>query len=56
MDDEFTLTIKLGNDAMQTRRDIADALRAVVDKLESGALDGKIFDTNGNKVGSWEVK
>lgn len=58
----FTLTIELGNDAMQDGSDIAGALRKVAGKLAGcSARDlvgnsGKIMDVNGNSVGEWEVK
>ncbi len=58
----FTLTIELGNDAMQTRADIEGVLRelgqniAYMSDLPESGDDGKIMDLNGNTVGSWEVK
>lgn len=63
----FTLTIKLGNDAMQTPDDIAHALEqvstALVNNLpqyeaiaeHAGNARGPIWDDNGNRVGHWEV-
>jgi DUF917 family protein len=56
----FTLTIELGNDAMQDAQDVADALRAAADYIEqSGGFDhidaGKVRDVNGNTVGEWAV-
>lgn len=51
----FTLTIKLGNDAMQTPDDIAGALREVADTVQSGRGNGKIFDLNGNSVGQFDI-
>lgn len=58
----FNLTIKLGNDAMQSGDDVARALRSVADCLantyDSLTLPedaGAIFDLNGNTVGRWEV-
>jgi len=54
----FNVDIVLGNDAMQTAADVAEALRRLADRLEAyshdGALLGRIYDTNGNCVGSWE--
>lgn len=60
----FKLKIALGNDAMQTTTDVADALRGVADYI-AGIGDqpngdwhldaGSIRDVNGNTVGSWEV-
>ena len=54
----FTLTIKLGDDAMQNTHDVAEALHRVADKLHRlpAAREGVIIDTNGNTVGHWEVK
>lgn len=51
----FTLTIKLGNESMQSRKDIARVLRIVAQKLENSPqdFDGVIMDLNGNRVGSW---
>ncbi len=47
----------MGNDAMQTNGDVARALQAVADKLETGNpffTGSKILDANGNTVGSFE--
>ncbi len=55
----FTLTIELGNDAMQNQYDVRRALRELAsDKLINKWSDGgaKIMDANGNSVGQWEVK
>lgn len=50
----FVLSIKLGNDAMQTRDDVAAALRAAADSMQSNIdLDGRIRDDNGSGVGWW---
>lgn len=52
----FTLTITLGNDAMQTREDISGALRNVAAMLEwDVTTGGPIRDANGNTVGEWKV-
>ena len=56
---KFTLTITLGNDAMQLPEDVADALRRVADKLPTSfaaADEGIIRDLNGNNVGDWIVE
>lgn len=56
--DEFTLNIKLGNDAMQTPEDIAEALRKVANALDDGFLSTSnhgILDVNGNTVGEWKL-
>jgi len=51
--DRFTLSIELGNAAMQTGRDVADLLRRVADRLDDGLPDGPrpVRDLNGNTVG-----
>lgn len=52
----FTLTIKLGNDAMQTPEDISSALFDAAENITHGAYPtGIIWDENGNKVGEWGV-
>ena len=59
--EEFTLTIRLGNDAMQTGGDIADALHKVAERIDThrgGEIDsgvGRIMDDNGNHVGDWSI-
>ena len=56
---QFKLTVKLGNDAMQTGSDIAELLRALADRTECEALmergSGSVRDINGNTVGTWKV-
>ena len=62
----FTLSIELGNDAMQTQYDIARALIDTGSRLlrvpnASGRtpLDGDsgiVRDDNGNRVGGWHVE
>lgn len=49
----FTLKINLGNDAMQTTRDVAGALRRVAGWMETGTDRGRILDDNGNLVGEF---
>jgi hypothetical protein len=55
----FTLTIKLGNKAMQWRQDVAGALEDLAQDFrvfeDSKRVRGIIRDTNGNNVGSWEI-
>lgn len=52
----FRLEIKLGNDAMKDRVDVAVALHRVARRLESGSDDeGMIPDENDNHVGSWTL-
>ena len=58
---KFTLEIKLGNDAMQTPADIADALQDLAGDLkdapdiEPTPSAGTIRDINGNRIGHWQV-
>lgn len=51
----FSLEIRLGNAAMRTPEDVADALRRTADRLEGAqeCLRAEIRDLNGNVVGSW---
>lgn len=55
---EFTLTLKLGNAAMQTPADIAEALRTVANRLDAAGIYASetIMDLNGARVGSWEIQ
>ena len=51
---EFKVVIQLGNSAMSTDDDIANALDAVANKLRhgpNGSESGVIRDANGNIVG-----
>ena len=61
----FTLTIRTGNvafgddDAYARDREIARILRKVAKRLEDGSGDIEletVLDSNGNTVGTWEVK
>lgn len=55
--EQFTLTVKLGNEAMKTRDDVAKALRHAADALQAGLADeGAIRDDNGNRVGGWSFE
>jgi hypothetical protein len=55
----FTLQIELGNDAMSTANDVANALYALAGRMAgddsslSGA--GSVRDDNGNTVGRWSI-
>ena len=54
---EFVLSIRLGNDAMQSGPDVAAALRKVADRIESDLeARGKVRDANGNTVGEFEAR
>ena len=52
----FKLKIELGNEAMLTPEDVADALETVAAKLRNGNRQLPIFDTHGNKVGDYELR
>ena len=55
---QFILKINLGNDAMCTHIHVARALKEISDRFNYSSEDypkGKIFDVNGNAVGSWQV-
>lgn len=55
MQDTFTLKIDLGNAAMGTPEDVADALRSIASDVADGDESGIIRDLNGNTVGRWTV-
>lgn len=48
----FTLSIELGNVAMASAEMVAEALRAVADRVTEQDY-GNIRDINGNSVGEW---
>lgn len=50
----FKLTIEMGNEAMQSRDDVVDALKQVIAKIEKGRDGGFMQDKNGNNVGSFD--
>ena len=58
----FTLTIEMGNEAMQTYADIAQATRRIFadfarregEDVEEDA--GRVYDLKGNKVGTWSIE
>lgn len=56
---KFVLEIELGNDAMQNGTDVIKAIRESLKGEESLPLDegtaGRLWDENGNLVGSWKV-
>jgi len=55
----FTLTIEMGNEAMRTYADIAQATRRIFADFANRGDEllqddsGRIYDLNGNKVGTW---
>lgn len=53
MGKKFTLTINLGNEAMQTGEDVAEAVALAVYSIEQQEGPGRIYDANGNQVGEW---
>lgn len=58
---QFTLSIELGNDVMQTPSEVAAALGRVSEKLaRRGEFypdeGGVLMDENGNSVGAWHIE
>lgn len=52
----FTLTIETGNAAFQDGpEELARLVERVADALRDGRTRGPVIDTNGNRVGSWEM-
>lgn len=59
----LSITIELGNDAMQTAAEVGDAVNRALIQQSASALDplragevGTIVDANGNTVGTWTVQ
>lgn len=63
---KFSMTIELGNDAMQTHRHVAKALNELAERIKKAPFskvgcepaqnEGKIRDANGNTVGKWSIE
>jgi len=53
---QFILKINLGNEAMQTYSDIAQAVRRIPLCTINPGESGNIRDINGNTVGFWKVE
>lgn len=59
MADVFVLKITLGNDAMKSADDIAEALRNAalrISYIGDCSTFGVVHDLNGNTVGGWEIQ
>lgn len=56
MNGKFKLEIELGNAAMQTRRQVAGALRRLAEEIDRNKDKGSILDLNGNTVGTWSFE
>jgi len=52
-DHQFSLHIRLGNDGMRTREDVADVLHLACTLVLIGSDTASIRDVNGNTVGRW---
>lgn len=59
---ELFVRVELGNDVMQTSKQVADTLRRIAQRLEDTgymedeeiqSLNRGVMDTNGNSVGEW---
>jgi len=58
---QFVLKITLGNEAMQTGRDVSSALKKVStlieeDRVLNSGENWTVHDMNGNIVGCWRVE
>lgn len=56
---KFTLEIELGNEAMRTGRDVSGLLEGIARGLATDLVPDepvKLYDANGNTIGSWQVK
>lgn len=53
---KLTIEIKIGNDAMRTPHDLAEAVLRASQGIRAGRGSGKIYDDNGNVVGFWEIR
>lgn len=53
---DFNLHVELGNAAMNTREDVAEALERVAGQLRSGSGAGAIIDANGNTTGNYSFE
>ena len=54
---EFNLRFNMENSAFSDypEGEISSILRKVINQVNAGNEDGQIRDTNGNKVGEWEI-
>lgn len=50
----ITITIRTGNEAIQTSEDIADVLRELVRRMNKYGAENvtRVFDANGNTIGT----
>lgn len=58
---KFVLSVDLGNAAMQTKDDVADALMAVAKRIRREGSDQRadkhsVTDLNGNSCGQWSFE
>lgn len=52
MDGFLSIRLVLGNDAMNSPKDVAKALRDLADRIDwNNSLEVSVRDANGNKVG-----
>lgn len=63
----FSVTIDLGNDAMQNGFEVAESLEGIAERIRGiydiphhiesgGEIYGRAYDLNGNPVGQWVVE
>lgn len=53
---DFNLHISLGNAAMNTPTNVAEALERVAAQMQAGSYAGSIMDINGNTVGNFSFE
>ncbi len=55
---EFKVTVDMQNAAFDDgpATELSRILKALSKAVQEGADGGNVFDLNGNKVGSWEVR
>jgi len=59
---KFVLEIEMGNDAVQTPRDVAFVLKRAavsvsrVEDWHESYKEARILDANGNTIGQWEIR
>lgn len=50
----FKIEIECDNDAFQgNSHEVERILKDIIGKIKNGYKEGKIFDINGNKTGTW---
>lgn len=53
---EVSVHVRVGNDAMQTPQEIADAIRQAADMIEGEFKQGQLLDSNGAACGYFTTR